>query len=145
MSSIVLDFSQYNKSNVKDWIFKDYHNPLAVLPGSSDIRVSKDYAAIENSISNIFLFSRGENIVFPNFGNSLYKYVYQPITAETVDAIRNEIMTIFRVWEPRVKVVTLDVIPVQDENVIYIQMVYTVPTINQDKTLTFNVGIRRGE
>ncbi len=145
MSSIVINLSQYNKTPSKDWIFKDYANPLSTKPDGSDIRDSRDYAAIENSLTNIFLFVPGENIVFPDFGNSLYKYVYEPITASTTEAIKQEILTIFRRWEPRVRVTALDVVEMRDENMIYVKMKYTVPVFNDAKIMDFNVGIRRGE
>ena len=145
MASLIIDLSQYNKTSSKDWIFKDFKNPLDLRADKADVIDSKDYAAIENSISNIFLFVPGENIVFPDFGNSLYKYVYEPINETTTDAIRNEIITIFKVWEPRVRIVSLDIIEIRDENTIYIQMIYTVPMFNDARTLQFNVGIRRGE
>ena len=145
MSSLVINLSQYNKTPSKDWVFKDYFNPLVTKPDGSDIRDSRDYAAIENSLTNIFLFVPGENIVFPDFGNSLYKYVYETITPSTTEAIKTEILTIFRRWEPRVRVVTLDVVEMRDENMIYVQMTYTVPVFNDARVMSFNVGIRRGE
>ena len=126
-------------------MFKDFFNPLSVKSDGSDVRDSQDYAAIENSLTNIFLFVPGENIVFPDFGNSLYKYVYEPVSPETTKAIKSEIITIFKRWEPRVRVVQLDVTESRDENMVYVQLLYTVPVLNDGRTMTFNVGIRRGE
>ena len=141
-ASLVFDLSMFQKDNVKPYVFKDYYNPVTIA--GRDIKESLDYNAIENSITNIFLFAKGENILFPDFGNNLYKYLYEPIQPTLLVNIQREIEDIFNRWEPRVKIVNLSITPIPDENTVYVQMIYTVPFINKDKQLTFNIAVRRG-
>ena len=93
----------------------------------------------------MFLFVPGENILFPDFGNNLYKYIYEPMLDITADKIRNEILTMFKKWEPRVVIQSLMIFPKEDENQYDIEIVYIVPTLDKNQSLRFNITIRRGE
>lgn len=126
MASIKYDFSVDKKDANKQWTFKDVrvdlHDKLLYQPKNnekvykSDIEVNYDFDAIEGAIYNIFLFNKGERILRPDFGNSLYQFLYEPITQLTADRIAKEIRTMFDKWEPRVTITGIQVIPNPDQN-----------------------------
>ena len=145
MGSLVLDLSLTNKSINKSWTYKDVFEPISVDLSKIDIKDSRDYQAIENSISNMFLFVPGENILFPDFGNNLYKYIYEPMLDITAEKIRNEILSMFKKWEPRVVIQSIVIIPKEDENQYDIEIKYTVPSLSRNELLRFNITIRRSE
>lgn len=58
--------------------------------------------AIKNSLYNIFSWYQGERILDPEFGNSIYKYLYEKINDFTSEQIISLIHTTIAKYEPRV-------------------------------------------
>lgn len=145
MSSIVIDLSLVNKTINKNYIFKDSLFDLHSNTKRNDLRVAVDYQAVQNGIQNLFLFKQGERILLPEFGNSLYKYLYEPINDLTAEKIRNEISFMFEKWEPRVQILGISVQGVIDEQMYKIVIAYIVPAISKQNKLEFStaIGARR--
>jgi phage baseplate assembly protein W len=145
MASLVLDLALTRQTINNPWTYKDVAMPVQADLQNLDIKDSRDYQAINNSISNMFLFIPGENILFPDFGNNLYKYIYEPMIDITAEKMQNEILAMFKRWEPRVKIQTIKIIPDEDNNQYNVEITYTVPSLSRNELLNFNITIRRGE
>ena len=145
MASLVLDYSLTTKDISNDFIFLDLNLDIDYDDNNRDIRVSKDIDAVQNSINNMFLFIPGERVLMPQFGNSLYQYLYEPINELTAKRIGNELKTAFEKYEPRVKLTAINITPDEDNNTYYIEVVYIIPSIDREKSLSFSkaVNMRR--
>lgn len=141
MGSVNINLSLTEKSLTKDFVFKDVKTDLIVNANNRDIQISKDYNAVNNGIYNMFLFDVGERILLPEFGNSIYKYLYEPITDITAGLISDEIFEMFRKWEPRVKIQRIHVTPNPDQNIYSVLILYTVPALDPSQTLKFNIAV----
>ncbi len=144
MSSVVYDFSLVTQDAVRDYVFKDISpidSDIRTLKG--DVPVSLDLAAIQNGVNNMFLFARGERVLLPDFGNNLYKYVYEGVNSLVGNKIVYEIRQMFKKWEPRVEIVDLEVVPLPDDHAFHIVMVYTVPSIDKNNVLKFSTAINQ--
>lgn len=95
----------------------------------SDIKVDTNYSAISNSILNIFNTSPGEKILNPRFGADLRKFLFQPITESTAGIIGDVIVQALELYEPRVVVEQVIVVPFPDQNEYQIAVYLRIPTI----------------
>lgn len=129
MASLVFDYSVDQKSAVKTWTFKDAIPTLPSDTSLRDVKVNYDFDAIEGAIFNMFLFTQGERILRPDFGNSLYQFLYEPITPLTADRIAKEVKNMFQKWEPRVSIIGVQVVPDEDHNTYNVIVAYTVPAL----------------
>lgn len=75
-----------------------------------DIVSDHDYAAIKNSIYNLFLTLPGQKILNPTFGINLMQYLFRPCDAITANQIAKDIFNGITRFEPRVNVILVDVI-----------------------------------
>lgn len=141
MASIIYDLSLTNKTVVNNYTYKDVTTDLSKTYNNRDISVSIDYQAIQNGINNMFLFIQGERILLPEFGNTIYKYLYEPINDSTAASIVNEIKDMFDKWEPRVEIKSVNVVPKPDQNTYLIQIIYSVPSLNNEQILQFNTAL----
>lgn len=85
--------------------------------------------AVQNSLDNIFSWIPGERILNPEFGNNLYKYLYEGITEYTEELIVAEIKNCVLKWEPRVSIINVyNVSTVQDteDNTIVLDIEYYI-------------------
>jgi hypothetical protein len=103
---------------------------------ANDIVVNTDYDAIRNSIRNIFTTKPGQKLLTPNFGSSLEKYLFEPVTDTMARIIGNEILNQIETFEPRVEVLNVEVAPQPELNQYSIQVVYTFLELKTQNTLS---------
>ena len=141
MGSLIIDLSLGDKNDIKDYLYKDISFDLKVTPNNRDIAVSKDWDAVSNGIYNIFLFAPGERIILPEFGNSLYKYVYEGESEGYLDRLKEDVQEMIERWEPRVKIISVTVVGKPDENRVDIEILYTVPSLGDGVIRNFNAAV----
>lgn len=82
---------------------------------TNDIIVTKDFAAIKNSIKNLLLTSPGERFFNPNIGCSVSKILFEPVDPFTAYQLKSEITSTIEKFEPRVKLNEVSVVTRSDE------------------------------
>ncbi len=91
--------------------FKDLKVNFKPHPITGDLQVSKEDAAIKQSIINLLLTVPGERPFQPQLGSSLSELLFEPLDFGVAALIKNEINDTVRKYEPRVNVVGLTVEP----------------------------------
>jgi len=66
---------------------------------------------IREAIQVILLTQPNERVMLPTFGGKLRSYLFEPNTVATRQAIQDEIQTALSLWEPRITVQTVSVVP----------------------------------
>lgn len=97
-----------------------------------DLRIDYDYAAVRNSIFNLFNTIPGQKILNPFFGLNLVQYIFQPLSETLANNIGNDILKGLTAFEPRVRVQGINV-AVDEPNAQYvITLIVSMPTIKTD-------------
>ena len=78
--------------------------------------VLTDFELIKRDLLNYFNIRQGEKVGRPDIGTTMWTYVHEPQTDETVEAIRTEVMRVIS-KDPRVVVTDLTVYP-QDTGIL---------------------------
>ena len=94
-----------------------------------DIVADYDYAAIKNSIFNIFTTIPGQKILNPEFGLNLLQHVFKPCDTFTARQIAKDIYAGITRFEPRVNVVDVEVIAVPDQSLYEVSLTINVPQV----------------
>lgn len=144
MASIVYDLSLVNKTVDKNYTFKDI-SPVDIDDRTlnGDVPASYDGRAVQNGINNMFLFARGERVLQPEFGNSLYKYLMEPVTILGANKIAYEIRQMFNRWEPRVEILDTAVVPLPDDHMYHVAVLYTIPALSKNNVLKFQTAVNQ--
>ena len=74
-----------------------------------DLKISYDYAAVRNSIFNLFTTIPGQRILNPTFGLGIQKYLFLPVNEDTALIIGNDILRGISTFEPRIRVDSINV------------------------------------
>jgi phage baseplate assembly protein W len=86
----------------------------------------------------ILLTYPGERPMRPEFGSRLRDYVFADATGMNAALLAREVRMSLAMWEPRVDVETVDVIPdVEDVGMFHIDIAYTVKGTNDRRNLVF--------
>lgn len=112
-----------------------YTNNIGARKIKSDLNVSLDIAAVKNSVSNILSTKKGEKLLNPEFGLRIQDYLFEQVSDAVASAISNEILNAISLFEPRVQIVELQVIPNPDLYQYVINLALRVPTLKQSLTV----------
>lgn len=97
-----------------------------------DIVTDHDYAAIRNSIFNIFTTIPGQKILEPEFGLNLFQHIFKPCDTITARQIARDILSGITRFEPRVQLLKVEVIAVPEESLYEVTLIITVKQIGLD-------------
>jgi phage baseplate assembly protein W len=146
MMALIINVALASKDRTKKYVWKDAgfkSLKMVVSNGSSQIDNSKyDLAAVANSLSNLFTFKKGERILLPEFGNSIYDLVGLAITDAVVNLTETGIRGMLE-WEPRINVGNVTVSTDPDNNEILASINYSVPSV--DKSGIYQASIPMSE
>lgn len=96
--------------------FKDLKITFKPHPVTGDLQVTKDEAAIKQSIVNLLLTVKGERLFNANLGSSISSLLFEPLDFGTASLISSEIESTLNLYEPRINVLSIDVQPNFEEN-----------------------------
>jgi len=74
-----------------------------------DLKIDYDYAAVRNSIFNLFTTVPGQKLLNPAFGLNLPRYLFFTVSESTAYSIGNEILAGITAYEPRVAIRKINV------------------------------------
>ena len=100
---------------------------------SNDIEASYDLEAIRNSLYNIFTTRKGQKLLNPLFGGSLDQHLFENITEFKAKILGDSIVDSVSRFENRVRVDSVQVMPMYDENQYYVIFNYTILNIKDIK------------
>lgn len=89
-----------------------------------------DLYAIKSSLNNLFSFYPGQEILDPAFGNTLYKYIYQPINGLTQDNLRRQIKQMINKYQPRIQLTDIRITNDLESMLYTIILIYNIPALN---------------
>jgi phage baseplate assembly protein W len=102
------------------------------------MKIAYDLNAIRNSIKNLFNTIPGERLLLPDYGCDLRQYIFENVTDSTAKAIGRTIQRSIKQWEPRVKVINIDVAAYVSTAQYEITLVLEVPFLQPGET--FNIA-----
>lgn len=91
--------------------FKDLNITFKKHPNTDDLVVIKDDAAIKQAIKNLLLTNVGERPFQPSLGSKIPRLLFEPLDYVSSSIIQDEIKRVIGLYEPRVEVIKIDVIP----------------------------------
>jgi phage baseplate assembly protein W len=129
-------------------LFKDLHLDLEIQKNigrgenpvdSNDLRVDVNAQAIKNSIRNIFSTRKGQKLLTPEFGASLDQHLFEKVDKFYGNMIGEEILRNLTIYEPRIDVKKVFVVPIPDKNQYNIKVEYTFNNFKKVNEIVFSL------
>lgn len=79
----------------------------------------RDIELVKMDLLNHIFTRRGERVMMPNFGTIIPEVVFEPLTMELVDTIREEVLRVIN-YDPRVELLDIEAQPDFDNHYIYV-------------------------
>lgn len=91
--------------------------------------------AIKNNLINFFLTNPGERPLNPTFGGGLRAFIFEQITTDNLDFLREDINAKLSLYFPNISIADLIVTGQEDANQITVTLKYSVINTNITDTL----------
>ena len=106
--------------------FKDISMSFQSNPLNNDLIAIKNVNAIARSVRNIVLTTPGEKFFDPDFGSNVTNLLFENVDDITASQIQEEIEFSINNYEPRVKLLSVEINPDFDNNLFDTIITYEV-------------------
>jgi phage baseplate assembly protein W len=86
--------------------------------------------AIKNNLINFFLTNPGERYLSPSFGGGLRAFIFEQISTANTESLLEDVGEKIAIYFPSIKVESLNVIGIEDQNTIKIELSYSIINTN---------------
>ena len=118
---IALDFNESDSGSSKT-----LHKSKQAI----DLEESLDELAIKNSIVNLFNTVPGERLLDPEFGISIRRFLFEPLSTDIAEMIGESILEGIARYEPRVRVESVEVLISEMMKQYTVSLILTIPQLN---------------
>ena len=91
---------------------------------------------IKSNLINLLLTSKGERVMNPNFGCDLKKFLFEGITDNNVDTLRNDILSSISLYIPEITITNITLSPNIDNNLVGLTIDYRLNISNAPDQVT---------
>ncbi len=85
-------------------------------PITGDLITSKDEAAVKQAIVNLLLTNKGERLFNSQIGSDIPRLLFEQLDYGVAALVQSEIKNVLTDYEPRINIISLEVIPNFDDN-----------------------------
>jgi len=111
---------------------RDLDLSLKIHPIRKDIIPLKDDAAVKNAVKNLLITNFYERPFGDDKGANLRGLLFEPVGVITNIELRDNIRSVLRKYEPRIRVNNIDIIDIFDSNQYRIEVNFTIKQSNQN-------------
>lgn len=105
---------------------------------NGDLYKKTDAAAVKQSVKNLLLTNSGEK-PFSSFGGDLSDFLFELADDDVEFDVRDQIVRAMENYEPRAKILDIDVAPNIDRNEIKVKVTFLILNIDEVVTLETNI------
>ncbi len=122
-------------------IFSDFNTSLAIHPDKKDLALKTNVDAVKQSIKNLVLTNKMERPFQPGIGCDVRKMLFENFTVATVAKTKEMIVEVLEYHEPRCNLINVETTSDEDNNALYITIVFSV--INSSNIETVDLVLER--
>lgn len=99
---------------------------------------SYDIELVKVDLLNHIYTRRGERVMMPRFGTEIPEMVFEPLTPELVDLIKDQVAMVVE-YDPRVELLNLDATADYDRHTVTVSALLLYVELNVTDNLEFNI------
>lgn len=132
---------RFTELDRKNELYSDFLTNLNTHPVSRETLRFVNETAVTRSIRNLLNTQQGERLYQPDIGSNVRKLLFEPIDDITADILTSTIRDTLTTYEPRAKVLNVEVIPDEGRNRYVVTVVYML--INKQDPISVNITLQR--
>lgn len=125
----------------RDKLYADLNGTMIANPSTGDVYLSKDAAAVKQSIKNLILTNRFERPFQPKVGGHIRGLLFENMSPESYRMARERIRSTIQNYEPRAKLRDIRVQGRLNANEVYVTIEFQV--VSTQETVSLLVTVER--
>jgi phage baseplate assembly protein W len=117
--------------------FSDLDLNFTAHPVTKDITLKYDENAVKQALKNLLQIRHYEKPFQSNLGSPLRELLFEPITPLTELMAKRSIIDLISNFEPRVDLIDVNVIASEENNSLYVNIVFKIVNTERPITLEF--------
>lgn len=131
----------YSNTYTTQTVSGSYQNPLREGSVSLFELTYNTSDQILYNLINLVLTKKGERVMHPTFGTSIYSYLFEPIDTTLKSRLKESLHKDIKYWMPYLLIETIDVVDdTIDENKLRIKISFRTNEYDEVKTIDFTFG-----
>lgn len=126
---------EYRQTGALSEVYSDFNHVFFPNPNTGQIPRKTNVDAVKMSIRNLLLTNKYERLRNPTFGSNIRRYLFESYSDRIEGELRDEIIQTIKNYEPRVRVIEVEVQSVPENNSIYIDIEFAVVTAKESTNL----------
>lgn len=118
----------YKQSGGKQELYSDFLHVFTPHPQTKQISRKVNVESVKMALRNLIFTNKYERLRRPNFGGNIRKYLFEPFSPIVEIAIKSDIEKLIENFEPRVRVLRIDVSATPDEHQLAITIFFNTIT-----------------
>lgn len=112
-------------------IYSDLDLTFTRNPVTGDVSLSYDSQAVVRSVRNLLLTNFYERPFQPGLGSNIEGFLFEPTSAITAGALETEIRNVVNNYEPRINLISVQVLSLEDQNAFFVELQFFVGNSTQ--------------
>jgi len=121
--------------------FSDLDLNFTKHPVTDDVTLKFDENAIKQSVKNLVYINHYEKPFHPEIGSEVRALLFEPFSPMLTHMMRQAITNTITNYEPRVRLIDVEVLASPDTNSLYVTIEFTI--INTIRPITLNLVLER--
>jgi len=121
--------------------YSDLDLNFTIHPVKKDINIWKDEQAVIHSVRNLLVTSHYERLFQPDLGSNIRRLLFEPLDNITATSLEREIIQTITNFEPRVRIIELDVSTNDERNAFEVYIQFDI--INRTEPITIRFLLQR--
>lgn len=135
MANYTTPNTQYSKKAA----YSDFDTDFNVHPVTGKLSVLKDAEAVKQAVKNLILTKKLERPYEPFYGSNVVGALFEPIDALTGSMLEKDIEVAIKNFEPRASLISVAVLPDEDNNSITLKILFSIRNIKDPQRLELNL------
>ena len=121
--------------------YSDLDLNFTIHPVKKDINIWKDEQAVIHAVRNLLVTSHYERPFQPDLGSNIRRLLFEPLDNITATSLEREIIQTITNFEPRVRIIDLDVSTNDERNAFEVYIQFDI--INRTEPITIRFLLQR--
>ena len=121
--------------------YSDLDLNFTIHPVKKDINIWKDEQAVIHAVRNLLVTSHYERPFQPDLGSNIRRLLFEPLDNITATSLEREIIQTITNFEPRVRIIELDVSTNDERNAFEVYIQFDI--INRTEPITIRFLLQR--
>lgn len=121
--------------------YTDIDLTLAIKPTSGEVYKKSNGGAVKQAVKTLILTNLLEKPFRPDFGGNLTSQLFELADGGNSGIVKRNIRESIEIYEPRAEVISIDVFPQSDNNLLDVTITFKV--VNTEEETTFTTTLAR--